>query len=106
MGEIRNAYILVEKLEGNHLGDLGVDGRIILEWILGKSGLGVLMIGFMWLRTGTSSGLKTFQYSRLKVENFNKVCKKLRVEACLIIFQVKIKTLLCKFSKKNRNYLL
>jgi hypothetical protein len=38
MGGMRNAYkILVGKLERtNHFEDLGVDGRIILEWILGK----------------------------------------------------------------------
>jgi hypothetical protein len=37
MEEVRNTYeIFVEKLEGkNHSDDLGVDGRIILEWILG-----------------------------------------------------------------------
>jgi hypothetical protein len=35
MGEIRNAYnILVGRPEGkNHLEDLGVDRRMILEWI-------------------------------------------------------------------------
>jgi hypothetical protein len=40
MGEIRNAYnILVGKPEGkNHLEDLDVDGKIILEWILRKQG--------------------------------------------------------------------
>jgi len=38
MGDMRNAYkILVGKPEGkNHSGDLGVDGKIILEWILRK----------------------------------------------------------------------
>jgi hypothetical protein len=38
MGETRNAYnILVGKSEGkNHLENLGVDGRIILKWILNK----------------------------------------------------------------------
>jgi hypothetical protein len=38
MGEMRNAYtILVENLKGrDHSEDLGVDGKIILEWILGK----------------------------------------------------------------------
>jgi hypothetical protein len=38
MGEMRNAYkILDVKLKGrDHLEGLGVDGRIILEWILGK----------------------------------------------------------------------
>jgi hypothetical protein len=38
MVEMRNASnILVENLKGrDHLEDLGVDGRITLEWILGK----------------------------------------------------------------------
>jgi hypothetical protein len=38
MGEMRNAYkILVRRPEGrDHLEDLGIDGRISLEWILGK----------------------------------------------------------------------
>jgi hypothetical protein len=35
---MRNAYnILVQKPEGrNHLEGLGIDGKIILDWILGK----------------------------------------------------------------------
>jgi hypothetical protein len=39
MGEVSNAYkILVGKLEGKERWeDLGVDGNIILEWILEKS---------------------------------------------------------------------
>jgi hypothetical protein len=33
MGEIRNKYkLLIRKSEGKTLGDLGVDGRIILKW--------------------------------------------------------------------------
>jgi len=38
MGVMRNAYsILVGKLKGrDRFEDLGVDGKIILEWILGK----------------------------------------------------------------------
>jgi hypothetical protein len=35
----------------DHLEDLDVDGRIILEWILEKQG------GKVWLSTGTSAGL-------------------------------------------------
>jgi hypothetical protein len=37
MGEMRNVYkILVGKTEGKeHLEDLRVDGRIILDWVLG-----------------------------------------------------------------------
>jgi hypothetical protein len=40
----------------NNSGDLGVDGRIILDWILGKYG-GSVWSGFKWLRIETSSGL-------------------------------------------------
>jgi hypothetical protein len=38
MGEMKNAYhILVFECEGMRpLGKIGMDGRIILEWILGK----------------------------------------------------------------------
>jgi hypothetical protein len=36
--------------------DLGVNGRIILEWILRKYG-GKMWIGCIWLRRGTSDGL-------------------------------------------------
>jgi hypothetical protein len=36
--------------------DLDVDGRITLQWILGKMG-GKLWTGYSWLRTGTSGGL-------------------------------------------------
>jgi hypothetical protein len=38
MGEMRNVYeILVRKLKGkNHLGDIGIEGRIISKWILRK----------------------------------------------------------------------
>jgi hypothetical protein len=39
-----------------HSEDLGVDGRIILEWILGKEG-GYVWTGYIWLRIGTSGGL-------------------------------------------------
>jgi hypothetical protein len=37
------------------LEDIGIDGRIILEWILGTSG-GELWARFVWLRIGTSGG--------------------------------------------------
>jgi hypothetical protein len=50
-------------LEGKvHLDDLGVDGKRILEWILGKDG-GILWTGFIWLRIGTSGGLKNWGIS-------------------------------------------
>jgi hypothetical protein len=59
MAEIRNAYkIVIGKREGkrDHAEDLGVDGRIILECLLGKYG-GNVLTGFIWLRIGTSGGL-------------------------------------------------
>jgi hypothetical protein len=41
--------------ERDHAEDLGVDGRIILEWILGKYG-GKVRTGFIWLRYGLVVG--------------------------------------------------
>jgi hypothetical protein len=58
MREIRNAYkILVEKpaRKRDHSEDLDVDGRIILECILGKQVRNV-WIEFTWLRIGTIGG--------------------------------------------------
>jgi hypothetical protein len=40
----------------NHSEDLDVDGKIILEWILGKYD-GKMCTEFIWLRIGTSGGL-------------------------------------------------
>jgi len=46
-----------ENLKGrDHAEDLGVDGRIILEWILGKYG-GRVWTGLIWLRIGASDRL-------------------------------------------------
>jgi hypothetical protein len=46
----------LESLKGrDHLDDLGVDGRIILKWILWKQGWRVLT-EFMLLRIGTGGG--------------------------------------------------
>jgi hypothetical protein len=57
MGETKTGYkILVGKHERkNHSQDLGVDGRITSELILGKYG-GKLWAGFVWLRRGISGG--------------------------------------------------
>ena len=41
--------------EGDHLGDPGVDGRIILRWIFRKWDVG-LWNGSSWLRIGTGGG--------------------------------------------------
>jgi hypothetical protein len=53
-GEGRGVYrVLVGNLrEGDHWGDPGVDGRIILRWIFGKWDVGV-WTGWSWLRIGT-----------------------------------------------------
>jgi hypothetical protein len=40
---------------GNHLGEQGVDGRIILRWIFRKWDEGV-WTGSIWLRIGTDGG--------------------------------------------------
>jgi len=57
MGERRGVYrVLVEKPEGKeHLGDTGVDGRIIIRWIFRKWDVGV-WTGSSWLRIGTGGG--------------------------------------------------
>ena len=41
--------------ERDHLGDPGVDGKIILRWIFSK--WDVVWTGSSWLRIGTGGGL-------------------------------------------------
>jgi hypothetical protein len=57
MGERRGIYrVLVGNLrERDHVGDPGVDGRIILRWIIRKWDVEV-WTGSSWLRIGTGSG--------------------------------------------------
>jgi hypothetical protein len=46
-----------EKLKGrNNSEDLILDGKIILEWILGQRG-GKMWTGFNWIRIGTRGDL-------------------------------------------------
>jgi len=58
MGEMRKAYkTLTGKPERKRpLGRLRVDGRIILEWILGKQS-GKLRSGCIWPRVGTTGAI-------------------------------------------------
>jgi hypothetical protein len=47
----------LENLKGrDYSEDLGIDGRIVLEWILGKLG-GKVWTVCIWLRIGTSGEL-------------------------------------------------
>ena len=50
-----DSEVLVDKPEGDHLGDPGVDGRIILRRIFRKWDVGA-WTGSSWLRIGRGGG--------------------------------------------------
>jgi hypothetical protein len=54
--EVHTGFWWGDPSEGDHLGDPGVDGRIILRWIFGKWD-GRTLTGLSWLRIGTGGGL-------------------------------------------------
>jgi hypothetical protein len=58
MVEMLNAYrILIGKPKGRgQLVDLGIDGKVILGWILGKWG-GKVWAGCIWFRIGKNGRL-------------------------------------------------
>ena len=53
--QVYTGFWLENLRERDHLGDPGVDGRIILRWIFRKWDVG-LWTGSSWLRIGTGGG--------------------------------------------------
>jgi hypothetical protein len=55
-GEVHTGLEWRNLRERDHLKDQGVDGRIILKWIIEMLG-GRAQTGLIWLRIGTDGGL-------------------------------------------------
>jgi hypothetical protein len=55
-GEVHTGLYWENLREGDDLEDPGVNGRIILKWVLERLDEGALT-GSMWLRIGTGGGL-------------------------------------------------
>jgi hypothetical protein len=53
--EVHTGFWWGDLREGDHLGDPGVDGRVILNWVLKK--WDGARTGLSWLRIGTGDGL-------------------------------------------------
>jgi hypothetical protein len=54
-GEAYTEFWWVNLKEGDHLGDPGIDGKVILRWTFKKLDVGV-WIGSSWLRLNTGDG--------------------------------------------------
>ena len=54
-GEVCAVFWWGNLRERDHLGDPGLDGKIIIRWIFRKWDVGVLT-GLVWLRIGTGGG--------------------------------------------------
>jgi hypothetical protein len=55
-GEVYTGFWWGNLREREHVGDPGIDGRIILRWVFRKLGVGV-QTESIWLRIGTGGGV-------------------------------------------------